>query len=50
MAKDSKVFAEVYEVPLTLYFDSKYGQFQLEQNCYVVKEEGEWYMLWDYNF
>ncbi len=50
MAKDSEVFVEVYEVPVTLHFNSKYGRFQLEQNCYVLEEEGEWYMLWDYQF
>ncbi|MEF2093930.1 hypothetical protein V3595_04515 [Bacillus sp. CFBP9009] len=39
-----------YEIPVTQVFNSRYGMFTLEQNCYVVKEKGEWRLLWDYRF
>ncbi|WJE46120.1 hypothetical protein QRD90_18055 [Peribacillus frigoritolerans] len=39
-----------YEIPVTQVFNSRFGVFTLEQNCYVVKEKGEWRLLWDYQF
>ena len=30
------------------YSTSKFGKFTIEQMCFVVKEKGEWKMLWDY--
>jgi hypothetical protein len=31
------------------YSNSKFGKFTIEQFCYVVKEKGEWKLLWDFN-
>ncbi|MDP1417468.1 hypothetical protein Q8G35_03485 [Peribacillus simplex] len=39
-----------YEIPVTQVFNSRFGVFTLEQNCYVVREKGEWRLLWDYRF
>ncbi|MBA9025552.1 hypothetical protein [Peribacillus huizhouensis] len=50
MNKDGEVFAEAYEVPVDVTFHSQFGIFTMQQNCYVVKEKGEWLILWDYRF
>lgn len=50
MNKAGEVFAEVYEVPVDVTFHSQFGIFTMQQNCYVVKEKGEWLILWDYRF
>lgn len=50
MGKGSKTFKEVFEIPVTLNYESRFGKFVIEQNCLVVKEKGEWKLLWDYNF
>lgn len=48
--KDGKVHKKAYKVPVTQVFESRFGVFTIEQNCYVVKEKGEWRLLWDYRF
>lgn len=50
MGRGSKTFKDVYEIPITLNYQSRFGKFAIEQNCFVVKEKGEWKLLWDYNF
>lgn len=50
MNKASEVFAWAYEVPVDVTFHSQFGIFTMHQNCYVVKEKGEWLILWDYRF
>lgn len=48
--KDGRQHKTAYEIPVTQVFNSRFGVFTLEQNCYVVKEKGEWRLLWDYQF
>lgn len=50
LAKDGKVHKTAYMIPVTQVFDSRFGVFTIEQDCYVVKEKGEWRLLWDYRF
>lgn len=50
VSRESAKLKEVYEVPVTQTFDSRFGKFVLEQSCFVAKEQGEWKILWDYNY
>ncbi|MGE7779461.1 hypothetical protein ACQKL0_05830 [Peribacillus sp. NPDC097264] len=50
MGKGGKVHKKAYRVPVTQVFESQYGIFTIEQDCYVVKEKGEWRLFWDYRF
>lgn len=50
MEDGGKVHKAVYEVPVTLSFDSRFGRLEMEQSCFAVKEKGEWKLLWDYEF
>ncbi|WP_199880592.1 hypothetical protein [Bacillus massiliglaciei] len=50
MDAEHKAHKTAYEVPVTLEFESRFGIFTIEQNCYAVKEKGEWKLLWDYHF
>ncbi|RFU61507.1 hypothetical protein [Bacillus sp. V59.32b] len=50
MRSGAPTLREVYEIPVTQTFDSRFGKFVLQQNCFVVKEEDEWKILWDYNY
>ncbi|KUP04403.1 hypothetical protein Q73_13155 [Bacillus coahuilensis m2-6] len=43
------VAAEVVEVPVQLtYNKTLFGVITVSQTCYVLKENGEWRMLWEY--
>lgn len=50
LTKEGPAFQNVHQVEVTLTFESQFGLFNIQQNCYVVKEEGEWRVLWDYRF
>jgi hypothetical protein len=50
MRSEAGSLYDVYEVPVTQSFDSRFGKFELKQSCFVTKEKGEWKVLWDYNF
>lgn len=39
----------VQEISVIQTYYGKFGKFVIEQPCYVVKEKGEWRLLWDYN-
>ncbi|NMD68789.1 hypothetical protein HHO41_00715 [Bacillus sp. DNRA2] len=43
-----KPLKNVHEVIVLQTFHSKFGHFTIEHPCYVVKEKGEWKLLWDY--
>jgi hypothetical protein len=45
----AKELKDVYKVPVAQTFHSQFGTFMIEQDCYVVMEENEWKLLWDYN-
>lgn len=46
--KDGELFDVVYQFPVTLSYKSKFGNFVIQQNVYVTKEDEEWKILWDY--
>ncbi|HZG73366.1 MAG TPA: hypothetical protein VEY51_17660 [Chondromyces sp.] len=49
-SKESKALDVVYRVVVTQSYKGKYGTFAFQQNVYVTKHEGEWVILWDYNW
>ncbi|MBT2700770.1 hypothetical protein J7E79_25905 [Bacillus sp. ISL-40] len=49
MSKTGPLLKNVYTVPVTQTYKGKYGNFDLKQEVFVVKEKGEWRIMWDYN-
>jgi hypothetical protein len=49
IAKDSTAIKDVRKVLVTQTFKGKYGNFELEQEVFVVKEKDKWKIMWDYN-
>ncbi|WP_233269424.1 hypothetical protein [Alteribacillus sp. YIM 98480] len=49
MNKDSSKLEEVYQVNVIQTFKGKYGNFDISQEVYVVQEDEEWKIVWDYN-
>jgi hypothetical protein len=43
-------FKNVRKAEVNLYFDSQFGELMITQTCYLAIEEGEWRVLWNYNF
>lgn len=48
MGDDAAPFEKAYQVSVTQTFKGKYGNFDINQDVYVVKEKDEWKILWDY--
>ncbi len=48
MEKDGKSFGTAYEFEVRQDYRGKYGHFAFVQFVYVVREDGEWRILWDY--
>ncbi|WP_286229738.1 hypothetical protein [Neobacillus mesonae] len=48
MSKTGKALENVYKVPVIQTYKGKYGNFDLQQDVFVVEEKGEWKILWDY--
>ncbi|WP_026021807.1 hypothetical protein [Bacillus timonensis] len=49
MSKESTIFHDVYKVPITQTYKSTYGTFTIHQDIFVVKEAGDWTILWSYH-
>ncbi len=49
-SKDGLTFKDARKAEVTLLFDSQFGELVINQTCYVVREKGEWKVLWNYNF
>jgi hypothetical protein len=49
MSKTGPVLKNVYKVLVTQTYKGKYGNFDIEQEVFVVQEKGEWRVMWDYN-
>lgn len=49
MSKDTKKFPEAHRFEVKQTFKSKFGTFTVVQDTYVVKDEKEWKIVWDYN-
>lgn len=48
MSKDSPLFPEAYEVPVTQHFHSIFGEMSVHQEIYVVNDHDKWRILWRY--
>jgi hypothetical protein len=46
--EDAEPIDEVYLIPVTQYYQSKYGNFAIVQDIYATNIDGEWTILWDY--
>ncbi|MGG1685703.1 hypothetical protein [Pseudalkalibacillus sp. NRS-1564] len=42
------IMKKVYTMKVTLQFHDQFGNFDLVQEVFVIKEEGEYKVLWDY--
>ena len=49
MAEELQPFDVAYKFNVIQTYEGKYGKFSFLQEVYVVKEEEEWRILWDYN-
>jgi hypothetical protein len=49
MSKDTPPFKLTYKLTITQTYKGKYGNFDIQQDVFVVKEKGDWTILWDYN-
>lgn len=49
MGPDTPMMLNVYRVPVTIVYEkSKWGNVAVEQDVYVVDENGKWTVMWDY--
>lgn len=46
--EDAETIDEVYHIPVTQYYQGKYGNFSIVQDVYVTNLDEEWTILWDY--
>ncbi|WP_156477327.1 hypothetical protein [Rossellomorea vietnamensis] len=49
-SKDGPTFKNVKKGDVLMTYDSQFGKLTINQTCYAVEEEGEWKIIWDYNF
>jgi hypothetical protein len=49
-SKDGPTFKDVRSTKVDLLFDSQFGELTISQVCYVAQEQGEWKILWNYDF
>ena len=49
MEKTAPVLKNVYKVLVKQTYKGRYGRFDLEQEIYLAKENGDWKIMWDYN-
>ncbi|MFP7492408.1 hypothetical protein SFC66_01380 [Terribacillus saccharophilus] len=47
-APDGQTYKDVYAFTVKQDYRGKYGHFAFVQYVYVVKDKGEWQILWDY--
>ncbi len=47
---DGPTLKDVWSAPITMTFNSQFGLMTINQTCYVALEEGNWKVLWDYNY
>lgn len=45
---EAEPFKNVYKVPVTMVYKGKYGNFNIQQDVFAVKEDDGWKILWDY--
>lgn len=50
MSDAHEPLTNVYEVPVTKTYQSRFGEFSILQNVYAVKETDGWRVLWNYDY
>ncbi|GLB60236.1 hypothetical protein [Cytobacillus sp. NCCP-133] len=48
-AKEGPSFKKIFKIKVTQTFKGKYGNFEIHQEVFAVKDMDEWTILWDYN-
>lgn len=48
MEKGAEPLKDVYKMTVIQTYKGKYGNFDLQQDVFAVKEKGEWKILWSY--
>lgn len=48
MSRELPALPEVYRIPVTLTYESKFGIFRIVQDVFMTEEHGEWLLLWGY--
>jgi hypothetical protein len=49
MSSKAPVFTKVHKVPVTQFYNSRFGNFALQQDVYVAQEADQWLILWAYS-
>lgn len=49
MDSHSPVLEDVYKIPIIMTFKGKYGNFDIHQDVFSHKVDGEWMILWSYD-
>jgi hypothetical protein len=49
MSKTGPFMKIVYKVLISQNYKGKFGNFEVIQEVFVVKDKGEWKVVWDYN-
>lgn len=48
MEEEGEPLAGVYRMPVTQRMDTVFGMWELRQDVYAAKEDGEWKLLWPF--
>ncbi|CAM3559788.1 hypothetical protein GCM10009865_10810 [Aeromicrobium ponti] len=46
--KEGPSFKNIYKINVTQTYKGKYGNFDIQQEVFAVKDKDEWTILWDY--
>ncbi|MFI8575774.1 hypothetical protein ACIGEL_08670 [Rossellomorea aquimaris] len=49
-SKDGPIFKNVKKGEVLMKYESQFGKLIINQTCYAVQEEGEWEIIWDYQY
>ncbi|AIM16263.1 hypothetical protein [Neobacillus sedimentimangrovi] len=49
ISKDQPALTNVYKFLVTQTYKGKYGNFDIQQEVFVVQEKEKWKIMWDYN-
>ena len=50
MDQSSPLLEDVYKIPIIMTFKGKYGDFAIHQDVFCHKVDGEWTILWSYDW
>jgi hypothetical protein len=49
LSSETPAFTSIYKITVTQTYKGKYGNFNITQDTFAIKEKGEWKLAWDYN-